>query len=207
MTVIENAKIGGLLLAAGGSSRLRPPKQLVQYYRTTLLRHAAKSLAESKCEPVVVVLGAEVDRSMREIADLDVNVCINRDWETGMSSSLRTGLDELLHIEPKLSGLMITLCDQPHVTTDKINLFVTEFYRSAPAVIAAEYNGITGVPALFSSELFDLLMQLEGDKGARDIIRNHKNTLRIGLPEASFDVDTQSDLQDRLSCLDVPKGS
>lgn len=198
MTVDRSAKVGGLLLAAGGSRRLGRPKQLLQHNGITLLRQTAEALAESRCEPVVVVLGAEIKQSKAEIADLTVNVCVNEDWQEGMSSSLRIGLLELLNIEPELGGLMITLCDQPHVTTDKINLFVAEFYRSAPAIIAAEYDGITGVPALFSRELFDSLMHLEGDKGARDIIRNHKNTLRIGLAEASFDVDAQSDLQDRL---------
>ncbi len=195
MTISKATKIGGLLLAAGGSSRLGRPKQLVQYQGTTLLRQTVKALAESKCEPVVVVLGAEVDRSMREIADLEVNVCVNRDWRKGMSSSIKTGLSELLIIEPRLTGLMITLCDQPHVTTDKIDLFVKEFYRSAPAIIAAEYDGTTGVPALFCSALFGHLLQLRGDKGARNIIRDRKNSLRIKLAEAGFDVDEQDDLE------------
>ncbi len=192
----KHTKIGGLLLAAGGSSRLGRPKQLLQYHGRSLLRQTAEALAESKCEPAVVVIGAEVDRSKNEIADLEINICVNKDWKMGMSSSLKTGLIELLNIEPDLDALMITLCDQPHVTADKIDLFLAEFYRSATAVIAAEYDGITGVPALFSNELFDSLMRLKGDTGARNIIRNHTNTFRIRLPEASFDIDTSNDIDD-----------
>ena len=112
-----------------------------------------------------------------------------------MSSSVRSGLSTLLNLEPELDAVMITLCDQPLVTRVKIDLFTAEFYRSRATLITAEYDGTTGVPALFSSELFDALFQLEGDKGAREIIRNRNSPVRIRLDEAAFDIDEQDDLE------------
>ncbi len=190
MTDNKDVKIGGLLLAAGGSSRLGQPKQLLQFQGKTLLRRAVETLVSSECMPVVVVLGAEIDKSQAEIAEISVNISINNDWRTGMSSSIKTGLKELLNIEPNLAAVIITLCDQPYITVGKIDLFTAEFYRNGATIIAAKYGETVGVPALFSRELFDELLHLEGDKGARDLIRNRTKVSTIKLDEAAFDIDT-----------------
>lgn len=191
MTGNENQKIGGLLLAAGGSSRLGQPKQLLQFEGKTLLRRAAETLVNSECDPVVVVLGAARENFAAEIAKLPVTICINENWQTGMSSSIKAGLRELLDIEPAIAAVMITLGDQPNVSADHVGLFAAEFRRSDATIIAAEYGGTVGVPALFSCEMFDQLMQIAGDKGARELIRNRTDGIvKIKLEEAAFDIDT-----------------
>src|SRR5439155_6210098 len=101
MTGNSEAKIGGLLLAAGGSSRLGRPKQLVEFEGKTLIRRATETLAASVCDPMVVVLGAEVDGCIEEIAGLAVDICINRGWHYGISSSIKAGLGMLQRIEPR----------------------------------------------------------------------------------------------------------
>lgn len=195
MTGNETSKVGGLLLAAGGSSRLGRPKQLLQFQGKSLLRRAAETLLKSTCGPIVVVLGAEFNESQAEIADLPLKICINENWQTGMSSSIKAGLQKLLTIEPELAAVIITLCDQPHVNADHIDLFAAEHHRSGAAIIAAEYGGTVGVPALFAREMFERLSQLEGDKGARDLIRNRVDVVvTIKLEEAAFDIDTLIDL-------------
>jgi molybdenum cofactor cytidylyltransferase len=90
---------------------------------------------------------------------------------------------------------MITLCDQPWITADHIDLFAAEFRRSGTSIIAAEYGGTLGVPALFSRELFAELLRLDGDKGARDLIRNSKNAKKISLEEAAFDIDLPESIE------------
>ena len=100
MTANSKAKIGGLLLAAGGSSRLGQPKQLLEFEGKTLIRRAAETLVYSQCEPIVVVLGAEIEYSAIQIADLSVSICINENWQTGMSSSIISGLGSLLRSSP-----------------------------------------------------------------------------------------------------------
>lgn len=194
MTINESPKIGGLLLAAGGSSRLGQPKQLLRSAGRSLIRRAAETLVGSVCDPCVVVLGAEIDRSTAEIADLDVGMCINEEWQTGMSSSIKAGLRELLNIEPGLAAVVITLCDQPHIASADIDRLAAEFRSSHSSIVAAEYSGTIGVPALFTSDIFDELSQLDGDKGARQIIRRHPERLRtVAAENAAFDVDTPED--------------
>jgi len=88
MTENSDVTIGGLLLAAGGSSRLGQPKQLLQFEGRSLIRRAAETLVDSGCDPVVVVLGAEIERSAEELSDLTLYICVNKNWNTGMSSSI-----------------------------------------------------------------------------------------------------------------------
>jgi molybdenum cofactor cytidylyltransferase len=191
----NDAKIGGLLLAAGGSTRFGSPKQLAKFHGKSLLRNAAEAIACSGCSPVVVVLGANVEDSLAEISDLDLHSVINSNWQAGMSSSIRTGLVELTNLEPALDAVLFALMDQPLITAEHLAVFVERFRRDGPAIIASEYNRITGVPALFSSELFDELHKLCGEKGARQLIRNRSDVVRIALKEAAIDIDTEENLR------------
>ena len=190
MTDNSVGKIGGLLLAAGGSSRLGRPKQLVQFQGKTLIRRATETLVDSSCDPVVVALGAEIDGSTSEIADLPVNICINQDWQTGMSSSIKAGLKELLELEPNLAAVVITLCDQPHIASGDIALLIAEFQITNASIVAASYSGTSGVPALFSSHLFHKLFELDGDAGARNLIRQRDDIMAIEMESARIDIDT-----------------
>lgn len=195
MTENRAPKIGGLLLAAGGSRRMGEPKQLLEFQGKTLLRRAAESLVEAGFKPVVVILGAEVERSKAEVENLTVSFAVNDEWKGGMSSSIRVGLENLILLEPDIDAVMITLCDQPFVTAEKLDLFIEEFKRNKVAIIAAKYNEAFGVPALFSRAMFGELAKLEGDKGARDLIRQTDSIISIDLPEAAFDIDTRADLK------------
>ncbi len=195
MTGISDLKIGGLLLAAGGSSRLGQPKQLIDFEGSTLLWRAAETLAATACETKVVVLGAEANKCLKELRGMDLSTCVNSDWEKGMSGSIKAGLRRILDIEPATSAIIITLCDQPYVTANIVDSFIAEYRRIRPPVVAAEYNNVCGVPALFSRAMFDDLLQLEGDKGAQSVIRKvGPNVIRISVPDAAFDIDSPEDL-------------
>lgn len=196
MTENSSFRIGGLLLAAGGSRRLGRPKQLLEFQGMTLLRRSAEAIVESECSPSVVVLGAEVEGSKSEIEDLEVSLAVNENWAIGMSSSIRVGLEKLFDIEPEIDAVMITLCDQPFVTAEMIMLFIEAFKQKRVAIVAAQYNSVLGVPALFSREMLGPLSEVEGDKGARDLIRQTESTFAIDLPEAAIDIDTIQDLDD-----------
>lgn len=194
MTANSLPKIGGILLAAGGSSRLGRPKQLVKFEGKTLIRRAAATLISADCDPVVVVLGAETDLCAAELTGLGINVVVNSEWETGMSSSIRAGLGELLKIEPGVDAVVITLCDQPFISSVQIDALIDRFREASDLIVAAKYRDTVGVPALFSSETFGDLVNLKGDKGARQIIRRrHKDVASVSIEEASFDVDTDDD--------------
>lgn len=192
----SDVKVAGLLLAAGGSSRLGRPKQLVEFEGKTLIRRAAEALFEAGCSPVCVILGAEIDRSLQELEGLDLVVVINHSWNVGMGSSISLGVKSLIKSEIPPEAVLISLCDQPLVTAEKLRTLLDTYCVTNAGVVAAEYNGVAGVPAMFSARSFLDLTALEGEKGAREIIRNAPDAVTIPLPEAAIDVDGQKDLHD-----------
>ena len=198
MTENSDATIAGLLLAAGGSSRLGRPKQLIEFQGKTLIRRAAESLTEAGCFPVMVVLGAEIERSEDELKGMDAEIVVNDSWESGMGSSISCGMRAILSSKAAPDAVLISLCDQPFVTAQELRPFLDRFRRSRTDVIAAFYNAVAGVPALFSANLYPDLAALKSEKGAREIIRNSPDAVTIPLPVAAIDVDTQVDL-DRLN--------
>lgn len=194
MTASKSSKIGGLLLAAGGSSRLGRPKQLVQYQGETLIRRSTKAIIDAGCSPVIVVIGGEIEGSTAELNDLPVQIVLNPEWRTGMSSSIASGIRRLIEIEPQIKGVLITLCDQPDVTAHFLACFINQYSEEQQDIIATDDGEVIGVPALFSARVFDQLLSLEGDKGARQLIRNSDKVATIRADAVFSDVDTQEDL-------------
>ena len=188
--------IGAIVLAAGGSSRLGKPKQFVQFEGKTLLRRAAEMVVESSCSPVVIVSGSDHEKVSDEVAGLDVIVCSNSDWEAGMSSSIKVGLSKLLESRPSLDAALITLCDQPFVDLNVIERLILAFTSAEKDMAASEYDGVIGVPAIFSRAMFDKLGLLGGDRGARDLLRARGASIAtVKTEEAAIDIDTDDDVE------------
>ena len=189
-----NKSIGIIILAAGASVRMKQPKQLLKFDNKTLLRRAVETAIAANYEIVVVVLGANFEQTKSEIADFPINICFNENWREGLSSSIKIGLKNLLKIAPEVAACLVSLADQPFITAKHLNLYAEKFFQTNNPIIAAEYNGTIGVPALFSREIFDELCEISGDKGAKMLIDRHQNRLTtINLPEAAFDIDTPED--------------
>ena len=203
MNVREHIKrtsknVGAVILAAGSSSRMGTPKQILQFEGNSLLRRAALSALAAGCRPVIVVTGAHADLCRRELDGLDVREAFNASWETGMASSVRAGIERLVSIDADVLATVLLLCDQPHVTSDVISGLLAAHRDTGRPVIASAYGGSFGVPALFSRTLFTELTQLEGMSGAKEIIKRHaSDTHFLSFPEGGVDVDTPDDF----SCL------
>ncbi len=181
--------IGVIVLAAGGSSRMGSPKQLLRYQGESLIRRAAEAAVGSLCQRVVVVVGNEAQQMRDELAGMPVSVIENQNWSAGMSSSIRAGMEELLNED--LDAVMLTLCDQPFVTAEILNDLIFTHFKTGEPIVASSYEGIQGAPAFFTSELFDELTSLTADEGARRIILNHPHSVAtITFPQGAFDVDT-----------------
>jgi len=190
-------KVAALLLAAGGSSRMGCAKQLLVYEGKTLLRRAAETLLATACSPVIVILGAEFEQTRKQIEGLLVDTVHNENWQTGMGSSIKAGVTHLLQVEPDASALIVTLCDQPNVTSSHIDRLIKKFRETGPGIVAAEYAGTTGVPALFGRQHFEELLNIEGDRGARKLIHSASDLSKVQMPEAAFDIDSPEDLVSR----------
>jgi molybdenum cofactor cytidylyltransferase len=192
--VMGSAPIAGLLLAAGGSSRLGRPKQLVRIDGETLIRRSAASLIKAGAKPVVVVLGAEIDGCKAELAGLPVMIRNNENWREGMSTSIRCGIEAVRELGVS-TGVLISLCDQLEVTASELRRLI-ETYQGMPGkIVAAQYSNTLGVPAVFPFTFFDQLKEITGDKGAKDIIRSENDKLvTVPIRAAEYDLDTELDL-------------
>ncbi len=185
------------MLAAGASRRLPGPKQLLRFRGATLLRHAAQVAVGAASGPVAVVLGAaSLAQQLRfELVDLDVRIVENHRWQEGMSTSIRAGLDALVAAHP-LDAVLITTCDQPHVTARLLKQLVAAYHKTHPAAAACTYAGTVGVPAVFDRALFPELRALEHDQGAKRILAHHEQAVvRIPFEQGAVDIDTPEDVR------------
>src|SRR3954447_21754777 len=125
--------VAGLVLAAGGGRRYGMPKALVEYEGSLLVERAVRT-ATAVCDPVLVVLGAQALDVWRS-ADLGGAMVLgNRDWETGMASSLRTGLDGLRGWPGRVDAALLLLVDMPGMTPEALARVAGHASPAAPAV-------------------------------------------------------------------------
>ncbi|MEA2563427.1 MAG: xanthine dehydrogenase accessory factor [Acidobacteriota bacterium] len=190
----DGERVGAVILAAGSSSRMGSPKQILQFQGKSLLRHAALAALGAGCSPVIVVTGAYAELSRRELEGLDVREMLNPHWETGMASSIGAGLEGLLGADPDAAAAVLMLCDQPHITAGVISGLAAAHRVTGKPVIASTYGGSFGVPALFGRSLFAELARLEGGAGAKQVIKRYASEAHF-LPfrGGEVDVDTRDD--------------
>lgn len=182
-----------VLLAAGSASRFGSPKLLADVQgRPMLVRTLETLLTVAPCDRIVVVLGADADRLEPLVHDAKVAVVINPEHATGMASSIRAGLTR---VPEDCRGVLIALADQVAITPGDLRRLV-EAWREQPGRIAAAGHGdVTGVPAIFPATIVDQLVQLQGDRGARELLRREAGQLAVvPMSSAAIDVDTPADL-------------
>lgn len=193
-------RVGVVLLAAGGSSRLGRPKQLLVHDGKTLVRRAAEAAVAAKCGPVVVVVGAQSEAVTAELAGLPVRTVQNPNWSAGMGSSLRVGLraldtEDATGASLAVDAALVMLCDQLRVNAEHLQALVETFTRTRASIVASGYEGTRGVPALFSRALFPELEALASDQGARGVISHEPSrVVEVALAGGGEDVDTAKDL-------------
>ncbi|HEX4638339.1 MAG TPA: nucleotidyltransferase family protein [Chthoniobacterales bacterium] len=191
----QETDVGAIILAAGASTRMGgAPKQLLQFGGETLLRRAALVALEASCRPVIVVTGANAAAARDSLHGLDVCKIDNQQWQSGMSSSLRTGIDELMAVNPEASAAIIMLCDQPLVTSELIRGLISAHRETNCSIVASRYANSYGVPALFARSHFAELRELKGDEGAKAIIKRHfAQAHLLPFPNGEIDIDTPAD--------------
>lgn len=192
--MVVSQSIGIILLAAGGSSRLGRPKQLLEYKGRPLLRHTVEVALASACRPVMVVLGAEYEACLKVLEGLDVTPIYNSAWKEGLSSSIRAGVLALEGEKPAVAGAILCVADQPYLTAEVLNALIECQRNSGVKIVACEYAGKPGPPALFCASLFGELKKLTGDEGARRVLQENSDSLAlVRFPKGETDVDTVAD--------------
>lgn len=178
-----------LLLAAGASTRMGQPKQLLPYRGRTLLRHAAETAVASGCAPIALVTGALHEELLGEVSDLPIQAMRNKQWASGMASSIQAGLAAVAPAQPR--AVLIMLTDQPLITPELLRQLVAQQLQTQAPIVAAAYGDILGVPAVFDRAMLPELLKLQGAQGAVRLIAHLGSTVgRVDFPAGLLDVDT-----------------
>jgi molybdenum cofactor cytidylyltransferase len=188
-------RFGAVILAAGPSTRMGFPKQLLPVGGRPLVVRAAEAALGSTAWPVVVVLGARADEIRPALARLPVLVAENSAWAEGLASSVRAGIAALDQFSRSLDGAVLALCDQPAFSADAIERLAAAIRAGGASIAAARFAGRCGAPALFLREHFPALAALTGEEGARALVQEGSGRVApVDLPDLAIDLDRPGDL-------------
>ena len=188
-------RFGAIILAAGASTRMGTPKQLLEVEGRPLLVRAVEAALASAAWPVVVVLGAHAEKIRPVLARLPVLIAENPAWAEGMAASIRTGITTLSQFSRALDGALIALCDQPAFSADNIAQLVAAQRATGRTIAAARFNRRHAAPALFLREHFATLATLTGEEGARALLKAEPSRIAsVDLPALAVDLDTPADV-------------
>ncbi|MBB5035666.1 nucleotidyltransferase family protein [Prosthecobacter vanneervenii] len=190
-----SAETAIIILAAGESSRMGRPKQLLSWQGQPLVRHVAEMALAVPNTSVHVVLGAHLEAVAEALQGLPLRLCTNESWSEGMGASVCAGLRAVLDDEPAAAAVLFLLCDQPLITADLLCEMIRK-HREGAALVATCYQNTLGVPALFGASLYPELLALRGDQGAKKIIQRHRERAAVvPFPQAATDFDTYEDYE------------
>jgi molybdenum cofactor cytidylyltransferase len=190
----DRGSTGAVILAAGASSRMGTPKQLLEFGGQTLVKRAALAAQNAGCNPIVVVTGADAEELEKELHGLNLRTANNPEWESGIGSSIRAGVQSVLKANDKVTALLLMLCDQPYVTSAVLRGLITAHRETGREIVASSYGGTFGVPALFGKAFFPELVRLENEAGAKQVIQRHLAQVHLfPFPQGEIDVDTPAD--------------
>jgi molybdenum cofactor cytidylyltransferase len=177
-------------------------------------RSRGDQAVRADAHPIIVVLGAnggliskEIQPALKPPADStvplafsdglqneDIHLVFNEEWSEGIASSIRSGIMALREADPSADGVILAVCDQPHITADLLNELITTQVKTGLPIVASAYEGATGTPVLFHRSMFPELMTLKGDIGAKKLIHQYADSVAtVPFPGGGMDIDTDAD--------------
>jgi 4-nitrophenyl phosphatase len=189
----SQSEVVAIVLAAGESQRFGQPKQLLPVGNKTMIQHVVDVVLYSPVQQVIVVLGCRAAEIEASVADRPVQVVVNQEWKSGLSSSVQAGLSA---VEPEVSAAIFILADQPGVTAEVIAKLVERYRENRAPIVVPTHQGRRGNPVLFNRSLFAELLQVKGDQGGRQLITEHAGRVEeveVGTEAIFTDIDTADD--------------
>lgn len=199
--------VSAVVLAAGASSRLGQPKQLLMFRGETLVSRAARAAAEAGCAPVFVIVGEtrELIKQSLDIRDSRIShssnakgmaraiVVENGEWRRGIGTSIRRGVEQ---VPVDAEAVVLLACDQPFVDASIVRQLIAAWEETGKPIVASSYANTLGVPALFDRSCFEALLTLPDDEGAKALIASRPaDVSAIAFDQGAADIDTPEDFE------------
>jgi molybdenum cofactor cytidylyltransferase len=187
--------IVAVVLSAGESSRMGRPKALLPIDGVRFIERIVMALRATKVARILIVLGHNAEEMRQKLNDLPVTIAVNKDYKRGQLSSLQTAIDEI-ESKPEFAavdGILIHLVDHPYLNPELVNDMIAKFYESGKMIVVPRFRGRRGHPVIFSSSLFQELMDAPLDQGAKIVVHAHRaDTLEIDTDDegVTIDIDT-----------------
>lgn len=186
--------VGIVILAAGASTRMGRPKQLLPLNGQPLLLHTVDEALSTSITHVVVVLGTDPDTYRDLLETYPVGLVINESWKNGLGSSIKAGLKAIRQRAKTLDAVLFLVGDQPAIGFEYLSRMIDTYRNTSANLIASGYSDTYGVPALFGAEFFDAIMALNDEDGAKRVLKKHEDVLTVlDCPEGAVDIDTPQD--------------
>ena len=190
--------IGIVILAAGNSSRLGKPKQLLSYKGKTLLQHIIDEALVAQLHSVVIVTGANSELISQNIFQ-SVHIAFNKNWQQGMASGIAVGMEALLSINNSIEAVILAVCDQPFVSSQLFLQLKNVQKQTGKGIVASHYANTMGTPVLFTQLYFGQVLHLSGKGGAKQLTEIYKDDVAtVPFPKGNIDIDTEKDYEDLL---------
>jgi len=185
-----------IILAAGASTRMGQPKQLLKYNDGNLVQHSIDEALAAGGQKVLVVLGAGAEQISEKVDKRQANVLYNKNWEEGIASSIREGLQQSLLLSANIDSIILMVCDQPYVNAALLRNLVNQHIESGKQIVASQYKDTLGTPVLFHKSFFPELLKLKGDTGAKKILMENKEQVQaVRFPLGDIDIDNIADYE------------
>jgi molybdenum cofactor cytidylyltransferase len=200
-TGTEKLPVAAIVLAAGGSTRMGQPKQLLPIDDQPMVRHLTEIVADSGLEQVIVVTGANARAVEAALIGLPVDLARSESWSEGMSCSMRSGLRAL---RSEVQAVLIVLGDQPGLTAALLQSLVARYQATRAPIVAPVYRGRRGNPVLFDRALFPELLAVQGDRGGRALIDRYQDRMEqveVDDPAVVMDIDSPRDYHGLLGAV------
>ena len=187
-----------VIVAAGNSSRLGKPKQLLSFQNQTLIeRIVAEAVAASLF--TIVVTGANAEKVLLALNGENVIVVYNRAWPEGMASGIVAGVTKALELNSELQNIITAVCDQPFVTAKLFKELQNTRAQTGKGIVASAYADTVGTPVLFHHTYFKHLQNLKGSEGAKKLLKMCSHDVAtVSFPKGNIDIDTEEDYQNLL---------
>jgi len=192
------SKTGIIILAAGSSFRMGEPKQLMKYKNKTFLQHIIGEAKNAGLDPVICVTGYQSELITKSVIGMDVSIVYNPQWTEGMGTGISTGIKQVLLSD--VDSVILAVSDQPYVSSDLFEMMIKWKDQSRKGIVACTYAGTLGTPVLFSKDYFSRLQLLNGNQGAKNIVKvNLPDVCPVEFEKGIIDIDTKEDYENLIS--------